>query len=53
MPLLLVQIALVVICFRCAYHLIQMVQANRQPILEVLYQASILIVALWLFLGTL
>ncbi|MDR6224445.1 hypothetical protein [Desmospora profundinema] len=51
MPELLVQIALIIICFRCAYQLVRMIQGNRQPILEVLYQISIFTVALWLLLG--
>lgn len=53
MPLLLFQIALIIICVRCAYQVLRMIQTNRQPILEILYQASISIVALWLLLGTL
>lgn len=51
MPELLVQIALIIICFRCVTQLVRMIQGNRQPIMEILYPISIFTVALWLLLG--
>lgn len=47
MPILLVQIALILILVRCAYRVIRMFQAAKQDWLEILFQVAVFVVALW------
>ncbi|MFC4078042.1 hypothetical protein [Salinithrix halophila] len=51
MPILLVQIALVIILVRAAFQTIRHFQISQPNWLEVIFQISVGIVSLWLLLG--
>lgn len=51
-PILLIQIALVVIIVRCVYRAIKLGQGTRSDWLEIIYLISFALIALWLLLKT-